>query len=728
MRRRCFYSRYIDKGVNGESVNDRNNNEQERFSLDEIIAEVKGTEPPKPVMPEEELDPVRTFVPRQKPKEESRPPDKEAGADTAEADAHENEAAGDGDAARGQEDEQPDNAEGERPEVRENKVLSFFRKKAPPAGSPAGEDTGELPPYPVSDEELPEDEEQEYVEEDAGEEEDTQELAYDFLNIPYDNPTYAVKRLTGQIRRMSVRLIASLVIFLISGYITLSPQFAVLPQIPWPQGSGLLPGVVLLTLQALAMLMCFEVMHAGVWRIFKLRPTLDSLVVFSGVCIALGGAAAIFASGSEMPLCMVSNLTCLAALSAKRSRAHELRRIYKCMELGTGIQAVKLGGSKKSPLAFKTERHAFVEHEEVCSQNLTERSSQIFAPFVMVTSVALAAAASFGKGQGGGFVWALAVISSVTAPVAFIMSSVRPSLKIAQKLFSSGAAIIGYSSAARLAKAKRVLIVDNDLFPKGSVRIAGMKSVSSIPMEHMLAATAAVLSDVGGGLSKAFNDLAREQYLVPKRALNVQYFEGGGISGQVGGDYILIGSCSFLERMGIMVQEGHEIKEGVFVGINSVHTGIFTLKYVVQPQAHGAMGIFSRFGIGCEMALKDFNVTSKMVAERMAVKKSLILTPTLEAKEYYWDGELGADSPCEAFILRDTIIPFAEVLGGAKSLMKSIRLNLFCSYACAGIGMVTMYFLAAMQKASLASPANIITYLLLWYVPVWLSGFVVSNY
>ena len=71
-----------------------------------------------------------------------------------------------------------------------------------------------------------------------------------------------------------------------------------------------------------------------------------------------------------------------------------------------------------------------------------------------------------------------------------------------------------------------------------------------------------------------------------------------------------------------------------------------------------------------------------------------------------------------AILARDSVLAFVEVLAGARALVRSVRLNLFCGYACSVIGMITMYFLAAMDKIYLASPGNIALYLLIWLVPV----------
>ena len=113
---------------------------------------------------------------------------------------------------------------------------------------------------------------------------------------------------------------------------------------------------------------------------------------------------------------------------------------------------------------------------------------------------------------------------------------------------------------------------------------------------------------------------------------------------------------------------------------------------------------------------------------RFAVKGKLLNIPELAIKEAYWNDELGRDEPVCAILTRDSALAFSEVVAGAKSLVRTVRLSLFCAYACSIIGMITMYFLAAMDKIYLASPGNIALYLLVWLLPVWFSSVFMTRY
>ena len=609
------------------------------------------------------------------------------------------------------------------------RVILFKRRKKeePPQDEEEETEDGEeseLEPYPVSDDEY-------YLEEEEYEEEaEGDELPYDFLNVMFDDPTRAVKKLGKKLVGMSVRMVAMAIVMVVGFYLTFAPA-AGMPSLPAMAGltAGEVASAALTVLTAVSLGLCWEVTTAGLWRLIKLRPTMDSLTAFSALAAILHGIMVVLGVSEGVCLGASAQLCCFTALLGKRSRAITLRRTYKCIEIASDPMAVKAVGGKKYRAAIKTHNRSYAETEEVAGRDMAEKTSCVFAPIAIAASVALAAVASIGKGDGLRFFQALAAITSVISPCALHMASSGPWAKIGKRLFTSGAAILDHRSAARLASVKHASLSDNDIFPLGSVYIAGMKITSAtIKMEQVVADAAAVMKEVGGGVGKAFGDFAREQYLVPRRALNVRYYEGGGIAATVQGDYVLIGSVAFLQKMGVMIHEGSDKKDAVFVAVNSYQAAIFTLKYTVQPQPYTAFGIFGRFGVTADMAVKDFGVTEKLVADRFSVKPSLLNIPDHSVKEAYWDEKLGVEEPVSALLTRDSVLAMAEVIGGAKCLTKTVRLNLFCAYACSIIGMMTLYFLAAVDKLALASPGNIILYLLVWLLPVRFASSFMTKY
>lgn len=556
-------------------------------------------------------------------------------------------------------------------------------------------------------------------------------LDYDFLSRSFDDAAAGTAHATKRAAALSMRALFLLPLLLVSCYLTLSPTLG----LPMPPGFTYtqVPFYYILVLcacQVFALILAGESTAAGLYRLVRLRPTMDSLVLFSGLA-SLAHAVSIIvvpAWGGYLPYSCISIFTCLCAVLAKRQRALSLKRAYKICQLTTAPVAVKTMGYGKAHIAFKTQRNAYPEAADLSLPDEAERASLVFAPLVLTGCVALAAAASFGRGHGTSFLWALAAVSSVCAPASLLFSAAAPAASVSKKLFTSGAALVNRHSARALAHSGYCVLSDSDLFPAGSVTITGLKVVDGHVMEQVVAQTTAVLMECGSGMAKAFLDFSKQQYIAVREAENLRFFDTGGASAEVGGDYVLVGSASFLMRMGVRVTTGLKVKNGIFVAVNSRFAGVFSVKYAVQPQAFTGFRILRRCRVRPMITLTNFNLTAALVDDRFELWKSWADYPDLDRRDALLYPECAQTERPLAILSRDSLMVFTEAIAAARQSHRAAVFGLTCGLLCAALGMALMYFLASGQEASAAAPANVLVYLIMWYVPCMLGGAIITKY
>lgn len=571
----------------------------------------------------------------------------------------------------------------------------------------------------------------ELSEEDAEETPPRPPLDYDFLSRSFDDAAAGTAHATKRAAALSIRALFLLPLFLVSCYLTLAPTLG----LPMPPGFTYtqVPFYYILVLcacQVFALILAGESTAAGLYRLVRLRPTMDSLVLFSGLA-SLAHAVSIIvvpAWGGYLPYSCISIFTCLCAVLAKRQRALSLKRAYKICQLTAAPVAVKTMGYGKSHIAFKTQRNAYPEAAELSLPDEAEHASTVFAPLMLAACVALASAASFGRGHGTSFLWALAAVSSVCAPTALLFSAAAPAASVSKKLFTSGAALVNPHSARALARSGYCVLSDSDLFPAGSVTITGLKVVDGHVMDQVVAQTTAVLMECGSGIAKAFLDFSKQQYIAVREAENLRFFDTGGASAEVGGDYVLVGSASFLMRMGVRITTGLKVKNGIFVAVNSRFAGVFSVKYAVQPQAFTGFRILRRCRVRPMIPLTNFNLTAALVDDRFELWKSWADYPDHDRRDALLFPECAQTERPLAILSRDSLMVFTEAIAAARQSHRAVVFGLACGLLCAALGMAVMYFLASGQEAAAASPANVLVYLIMWYVPCMLGGATITKY
>lgn len=556
-------------------------------------------------------------------------------------------------------------------------------------------------------------------------------LSYDRVNRPVDDTAQMATKLGRRLGGMAARLLLFFPVMITALYVTLTitrgmPMPAGFTYEAYPQ---YYMGIFALC-QLLTLLLCTESTVSGLWRLFHGKPTLDTLLTLSGL-VSLGycGVAAFLPEWRMgCPYVCVTAVTGFFALLSKRQRYEALRRNYKAMTMGTAPSGVKLyTDGKAQDLAVKTQSGVDVPLKKLSYPDFTETYSGFYSPVVIVLAVALAMSAGVVKGDSRCFLWSLSAILSVTAPMCLLLSSSASGKRLGKKLYTSGSMLVNAQSAGRLAKSHAAVLRDSDLYPAGSVKITGMKIAENQEPEVVVGCAAALLQEVGGGLSKAFLEFARQMYIVPNKAKELRFFDTRGIAATVSGRYVQLGTASYLMRMGIRVTEGLKLKDSIFIAIDSQFSGIFSIHYTVQTPVYASFGLFKHSRVRPVLALRDTNQTQNAVEARFELKRDTTYQPDLEERLRYSASSFGKEEETLALLSRDGLMPFAEVLAAAKKWRKAARQGCVMGTLCALFGMLILAFLTGEGAVAAADPINVLLYLLLWSLPAKLLRGIVTR-
>ncbi|MBQ7491678.1 MAG: hypothetical protein IJT76_03655 [Clostridia bacterium] len=547
-------------------------------------------------------------------------------------------------------------------------------------------------------------------------------IPYDLINRSVDDAGQAASRLSRRIGSMAVRLMASVPVCAVAVWLT----GAAGRDFPMPAGFtfagySLYYHIALGALLLISMALSWEVTVSGLWRLIRLRPTLDTVVSVSGlVSLAYCAAVILFPKlDCGLPAVCVCTATDFFALIAKRQRMEALRRNYKSVAMSASPIGVKLySDGKVQDMAVKTQSGVDIDLPALAQHDDTERFSCYYAPIVLIFALALAVSASVAKDVPQRFFWSISYILAAAAPMCLLLSSSAVTKNLGKKLYTSGSSLINAVLTERLAKARFAVLRDADLYPVGAVKITGMKIAEDQEPEVVVGCAASLLQEVGGGLSKAFLEFARQQYIVPNKARELRFFETRGISAAVSGRYVQLGTASYLMRSGIDVTEGLKLKNSIFIAIDSRFAGIFSMRYEAQTPVYSAFGLLRHGRIRPVLALRDTAQTQNIVENRFELKRDTAFLPDLEERLNYSAASFGREEETLALLSRDGLMPMAEVLLAAKKLRRASRWGIVMGLICALSGMAILAFLTGGGAAAAADPLNILFYLLLWSFPV----------
>ena len=447
--------------------------------------------------------------------------------------------------------------------------------------------------------------------------------------------------------------------------------------------------------------------HRGMWReIMQHRRLFGNLILinmFMGYTAFYFGVD--FVSGAissiVMGLTPLINVL-LAHLVASNDRLNRYKVVSLAVSLA-GLLLIVGTGSDGSPLDWRG----------------------IGGIVLLLACIVFSLLASFGIGEGEHLMWCLSATFTAAAGFGGALAYGRSFHKVARRVSQSGGALAGWPGAAGSRRGNRVLITDLDLFPPGFVELNGIKVFGDFSVERVVGYTATLIRDSGCGLEKLFHDLLRTQGAIFRRADSLCCYEGGGLSANIRGDQVLVGSAAFMNLMEVPLPQGLNVKNAVFCAIDGELAGIFALNYTLPDTVFPSLTSLLRERVGPVLATRDFNLIPAMLQQRFKLTADRMDFPPVERRRELSDPEQDHTGVLTAVLCREGLLPFAESVVGARRLRRAVRASAVLTCAGSTLGVLLAYYLTSVDAYASLSPLNLLFYLLMWLLPVWfLSGWV----
>ena len=350
------------------------------------------------------------------------------------------------------------------------------------------------------------------------------------------------------------------------------------------------------------------------------------------------------------------------------------------------------------------------------------------APVILVASVVLAALASVGKGEPGLFVWCLSVILTAASPLGAAMAFGKPFEKLTRRLNRSGAALAGWPGIEAMAGSSGILITDTDLFPPGSVTPNGIKIFGDFSVEKVVSYTASLIRDSGSGLDKIFHDLLRTQGAIYRRTTDFCCYEGGGLSAVIRGQQVLVGSASFMALMEVGLPQGLNVKNAVFCAIEGELAGIFALNYTLPASVRPSLAALIAGKVSPVLATRDFNIIPAMLRQRFKLPVEKMEFPPVERRMELSSVVQEYDPLVTAVLCREGLSPFADAVVGGRRLGRITRFNAVLASLGALAGVLLGFYLTYVRAFASLEVLNLLIFLVMWLVPVFITSANVDKY
>ena len=465
--------------------------------------------------------------------------------------------------------------------------------------------------------------------------------------------------------------------------------------------SGMLKTVKVLSamclgLQLTVMLLCLDVVTNAAINLTRGKFGADTLAVLA--CLISSFDALILAVAGfgtpHVPLCFFSSLALMGVLLSSLLTSRALRKSIRVPAIGKRAYSVTAeeGVRGKDITLLKSMRplSGFVRRSEESppDESLFSRSALIQLLAAMVLSLAVGIV----KHGMRDYLYILSAILSCAVPVTALLSFALPYFIGSQRIFSSGAAVAGWSGMHDIGSSRNLIVTDRDLFPEETIAIETVRVFADESAERVIGYAGTMVAASGSGLGPAFAELMEKNGSHMRRVEDFQWLSGGGLQGRIEGHTVLCGNSDVMQLMNVKIPYRLVDSTTVLLAIDGTLYGIFKIAYTGLPEIRSALQELIASNRHPIFAIRDFNITPNMLHEVFDVATDGYDFPPYGDRFRISEAQPSETSKISAVVCREGLGPLTHLADTGRSMYVAVRLNLLITAAVAVLGMLLVFF------------------------------------
>ncbi len=293
------------------------------------------------------------------------------------------------------------------------------------------------------------------------------------------------------------------------------------------------------------------------------------------------------------------------------------------------MRAEKVGG--ETLLAQIVQMVAKAQRSRAPVQRLADQVSAWFVPLVIAAALAAFAAwAVFGPEPRFAFALVAAVsVLIIACPCALGLATPMSIMVGVGRGAQSGVLIKNAEALERMEKIDTLVVDKTGTLTEGKPKVAEIRTFEGIAEDEVLRLAASLERASEHPLAAAIAGAAKERGLALSEPANFDAPSGKGVTGEIEGRKLVIGTAGFLKESGIgtaeLLREADELRrEGatvVFAAIDGKAAGLIAIADPVKRDAADTIEALRKDGLRVVMLTGDNRVTAEAVARKLGIEE-----------------------------------------------------------------------------------------------------------
>lgn len=456
--------------------------------------------------------------------------------------------------------------------------------------------------------------------------------------------------------------------------------------------------------------------------VFFPRELVDGELHLYGVLLA-----AILFVNSAGKLCMLRRIHSNFRFVTSREDKYSLR-LYD--DYNTSLKMAKDAVAEKPVIAYQC-RAGFLKRflELSYTPDPSESASQVLAPMGLIASLVLCIACLLITRSVPTALSAFAAACCACVAVANMAAVNLPISRLCKTARRAGAMVVGYEAVDRLGDVNAVLVDAEELFPRGTVVLGGIKTFGDrAGAEEAIMAASALMRETGGPLSGVFDQVISENEDALPQVEDFTYEDGGGIVGQVDGKTVYIGSRALLINHHIEVPAREEEsqftagnKSVIYIAVGGSIAALLVLTYTADRRRKNELQRLEDSGVSILVRTTDPNVTGALVSRLFgidAASVSVLEGHTAATAQQLLEGTVARADALAA--TKGRVESMMSVISACVAQKRTIGLVVAVQNAAVVLGFVLVAFLACFGGMSQLTSLVLFLFQAFWVLVVLL--------
>ncbi|MCL2248820.1 MAG: hypothetical protein FWC13_06085 [Oscillospiraceae bacterium] len=470
----------------------------------------------------------------------------------------------------------------------------------------------------------------------------------------------------------------------------------------------------------IVMMLCADVIVRGFDFLIKGTPNAETLVLFSCVFSVISSMFTMISDTAMfLPFSAVSALSLIFATYGEKV---SLRALTDTLKTATGssepygVLAEHNPNLDKSVLK-KAYNRTDGFYNNLMQPDITEMVYRFVAPILLVVAPLLTILIVLTQGGAENALHIMSALLAAAAPFSVLLTFSIPFITVAKSVRRSGAALAGWGGADDICYTDGVCVTDDDLFPRGTLRLSGVKVYDGAPADMAIRYTASLVIASSSGLTDLFTEILKQQGMNTDRVDDFEHHESG-IAALIKGQKVATGSAAYMNLIGVRVPDDTSMTNAVYTAVNNKLVAMFAVEYKPLKSVQDALIAMLKWRIDLFFTMRDFNVTPTMVGQKFKVPFESFVFIT--AKDSYSISDPFSDKQgrMASVLVREGLGPFAEAITGGRLLKSASLFATILSVASAVLGMIIMFLLSLNGSFQAGSPGNLTIFMLCMLVTV----------